>query len=50
KCTGLDGFVMSVATAGDNEHFASGSTDGKVKLWNIENKQCLSTVGEHSDQ
>ncbi|CAG8553430.1 3096_t:CDS:10, partial [Dentiscutata heterogama] len=50
KCTGLDGFVMSVAAAGDNEHFVSGSTDGKVKLWNIENKQCLSTVGQHSEQ
>ncbi|CAG8455465.1 839_t:CDS:10 [Dentiscutata erythropus] len=50
KCTGLDGFVMSVAAAGDNEHFVSGSTDGKVKLWNIENKQCLSTVGQHTEQ
>ncbi|CAG8526438.1 9177_t:CDS:10, partial [Acaulospora colombiana] len=26
------------------------STDGKVKLWDIGSRQCLSTVGEHKDQ
>ncbi|CAG8525596.1 10095_t:CDS:2 [Acaulospora morrowiae] len=49
KFTGHDGYVLSVA-AGDNTHFVSGSTDGKVKLWDIGSRQCLSTVGEHKDQ
>ncbi|RHZ86949.1 hypothetical protein Glove_42g30 [Diversispora epigaea] len=50
KFTGHDGYVLNVTASANNVHFVSGSTDGKIKLWDIAARQCVDTVGEHKDQ
>ncbi len=33
----------------DNQILASGGSDGKIKLWDLRMKTCLSTLKGHSD-
>ncbi|CAG8573298.1 9126_t:CDS:10 [Funneliformis mosseae] len=53
KCTGHEGYVMCVAAAGDNKHFVSGSSDCKIKLWQLPEKnekaQLVETIEEHKE-
>ena len=39
-----------MAFAPDNQHFASGSADHAVKIWDGESKQCVHTFDDHTDQ
>ena len=41
---------MSVAYSPDNEHFASSSADGTVKIWKESEKACVHTFTDHTDQ
>jgi WD repeat-containing protein 61 len=42
--------VLSVAVHPDGTAFATGSSDSKVKLWDLQTRSCAQTVTEHSDQ
>jgi hypothetical protein len=42
--------VLSVSCHPDGGAFASGSSDSKVKLWDLSTRTCSQTVAEHSDQ
>ena len=48
--SGHTSWVLGVTFSPDNEHFASSSSDGQVKVWEVATKQCLHTFTEHSDQ
>lgn len=48
--SGHESWVLSVAAHNDNTHFATGSSDGKVKLWDIPQRACVTTSTEHKDQ
>ena len=41
--------VYSVSLAPDGRNLASGSADGKVKLWDVETEQSVTILGGHSD-
>jgi WD repeat-containing protein 61 len=51
---GHSSWVLSVAwspSAGSGQdHVASGSSDKKVKIWDIRLRQCLQTLDHHVDQ
>jgi len=48
--SGHESWVLSVAAHADNTHFATGSSDGSVKLWDISQRACIMTATEHKDQ
>ena len=48
--SGHKSWVLSVAFAPDNQHFASGSADHTVKIWDGSTKQCIHTFDDHTDQ
>ena len=48
--SGHKSWVLSVAFAPDNQHFASGSADHSVKIWDGSTKQCIHTFDDHTDQ
>jgi WD repeat-containing protein 61 len=48
--SGHESWVLSVSAHADNMHFATGSSDGRVKLWDIPQRSCLMTSNEHRDQ
>lgn len=47
---GHESWVLSVSCHPDGGAFASGSSDSKVKLWDLGTRTCSQTVAEHSDQ
>jgi WD40 repeat protein len=48
--SGHASWVSSVAFSPDNKHFVSGSADNTVKLWALQDRQCIHTFTEHVDQ
>jgi WD repeat-containing protein 61 len=48
--SGHESWVLSVSAHADGAHFATGSSDGRVKLWDIPQRACLMTSCEHRDQ
>lgn len=48
--SGHESWVLAVAAHADGNHFVSSSSDGSVKLWDMPQRACVSTVKPHSDQ
>ena len=44
------GPVTCLAPAQDDTHIVSGGADGKVKLWNLNNKTLIHTFSKHTEQ
>ena len=42
--------MLSVACHPDGSAFATGSSDAKVKLWDLQTRTCAQTLTEHTDQ
>ena len=42
--------MLSVACHPSGKVFATGSSDARVKLWDLQTRTCAQTVTEHSDQ
>ena len=49
-CAGHESWVLSVACHPNGSAFATGSSDAKVKLWDLQTRSCAQTVTEHTDQ
>jgi WD40 repeat protein len=47
---GHESWVLSVACHPSGKTFATGSSDAKVKLWDLQTRTCAQTLTEHSDQ
>lgn len=47
---GHESWVLSVACHPDGSTFATGSSDAKVKLWDLQTRTCAQTITEHTDQ
>lgn len=47
---GHDSWVLSVACHPGGGAFATGSSDAKIKLWDLQTRTCAQTVAEHGDQ
>lgn len=47
---GHESWVLSVAAHPDGSTFATGSSDCRVKLWDLQTRSCAQTVTEHTDQ
>jgi len=47
---GHESWVLSVACHPDGSAFATGSSDARVKLWDLQTRTCAQTVTEHTDQ
>ena len=47
---GHESWVLSVACHPSGSCFATGSSDSKVKLWDMSSRSCAQTLSEHSDQ
>lgn len=53
QCRGVVGhgsWVLSVACHSSGAAFASGSSDSKVKLWDLQTRTCAQTITDHTDQ
>lgn len=48
--SGHESWVLSVAAHPGGMHFATGSSDGRVKLWDLSQRACIMTSTEHKDQ
>jgi WD40 repeat protein len=46
---GHDNTVLSVAFSPDGKYLASGSYDGKIKLWSIESQKEITTLQGHDN-
>ncbi len=42
--------MLSVACHPGGGAFATGSSDAKIKLWDMQNRTCAQTIAEHGDQ
>lgn len=42
--------MLSVAAHPGGGHFATSSSDARVRLWDLSTRTCLQTLGEHTDQ
>ena len=49
-CAGHESWVLSVACHPDGTAFATGSSDSKVKLWDLQTRACVQTIADHTDQ
>ncbi len=47
---GHESWVLSVACHPNGSAFATGSSDARVKLWDLQTRTCAQTVTEHTDQ
>ena len=47
---GHESWVLSVSCHPSGNAFATGSSDAKVKLWNLSTRSLEQTANEHSDQ
>jgi WD40 repeat protein len=47
---GHESWVLSVAVHPSGNAFVTGSSDSKVRLFDLQQRQCTQTVAEHSDQ
>ena len=50
SAAGHESWVLSVAMHPSGTTFATGSSDSKVKLWDLQTRACLQTVADHTDQ
>ena len=50
NAAGHESWVLSVACHPNGNAFATGSSDAKVKLWDLQTRTCAQTLTEHSDQ
>ena len=48
--SGHESWVLGVAVHPSGNVIASGGSDGKVKLFDMETNKCIQTVSEHTDQ
>lgn len=48
--SGHASWVLSVAFSQDKNHFVSSSSDNTVKVWELKERQCISTLSVHTDQ
>lgn len=42
--------MLSVACHPSGDSFATGSSDAKVKLWDLQTRTCAQTLSDHTDQ
>lgn len=42
--------IWSIAFSPDDRLLASASSDGTIKLWEVETKKCIATLKDHTDQ
>ena len=42
--------MLSVACHPSGSSFATGSSDAKVKLWDLQTRTCAQTLSDHTDQ
>ncbi len=47
---GHESWVLSVACHPSGSSFATGSSDAKVKLWDLQTRTCAQTLSDHTDQ
>ena len=47
---GHESWVLSVACHPGGSSFATGSSDAKVKLWDLQTRTCAQTLSDHTDQ
>lgn len=47
---GHESWVLSVAAHPGGAAFATGGSDGKVKLWDLATRTCAQSLGDHGDQ
>ena len=50
RSAGHESWVLSVACHPSGTAFATGSSDSKIKLWDLQTRTCSQTVSEHTDQ
>ena len=43
-------WVLSISCHPDGNGFATGSSDSKVKLWDLQSRACVQTLADHTDQ
>lgn len=48
--SGHASWVLGVTFSPDNLHFASCSSDNTVKIWDLQQRACMHTFREHTDQ
>jgi WD40 repeat protein len=46
---GHQGWVTALQSAGTGQQLISGSTDRRVKVWDLGARQCVDTIQEHQD-
>ncbi|HEY9601902.1 MAG TPA: NB-ARC domain-containing protein [Allocoleopsis sp.] len=46
---GQTGWAWSIAFSSDDQLLGSGSSDGLVQLWDVQNRRCLHTLQGHTD-
>ncbi len=47
---GHESWVLSVDVHPDGNAFVTGSSDSKVRLFDLQSRTCAQTIAEHSDQ
>lgn len=49
-CAGHASWVLSVSCHPSGASFVTGSSDSKVKLWDLHTRSCAQTIADHTDQ